>query len=353
MRHLQAGLVDPLVPVEQEVEVERPRAAGRACPRVRPNSRLDPKQQLEELARRRAMSRARPRRSGTSAGRSPGRPDRSRAATTRRRPRRRGSLRGARLQRVVCRSRSPRLAAEPHVRAHALESIDARGDDAAAAFGGAGAGRGAFSLVEVAARQRPVPPADRRAAALRRASALLARARTRACAGFADAGLVRAGGAGAPARARGAQRADPLLASEWWLAPVGADEVVAPGPGVPGRGGRHRPRPSASGVRERAEHHRAEHAERRRHAGRLPRHRGRVRHRRAGKRHRDGRHLSAGRALRVRRRPLRQITPASSSRESTPPRASDASSSTSASASTRVRPLARGRVFSRRSAAAR
>ena len=55
---------------------------------------------------------------------------------------------------------------------------------------------------------------------------------TRSVAQLRDAGLVRLVEPErriVPAR----QRVDPLLTGEWWLGPVGATKVVAPGPGVP------------------------------------------------------------------------------------------------------------------------
>lgn len=46
MRHLQAGLADMDISIQEEVEVERAGAAGRAVPRPSELG-LDPKQQLE------------------------------------------------------------------------------------------------------------------------------------------------------------------------------------------------------------------------------------------------------------------------------------------------------------------
>src|SRR5207249_3547333 len=50
MRHLQTRLVDALGPVEEQVEVERSRSAGRPCSGP-PELGLDRQQQLEERAR--------------------------------------------------------------------------------------------------------------------------------------------------------------------------------------------------------------------------------------------------------------------------------------------------------------
>ena len=47
MRHLEARLVDPLVAVEQEVEVDRARAEARAVARAA-EPPLDPEQPVEE-----------------------------------------------------------------------------------------------------------------------------------------------------------------------------------------------------------------------------------------------------------------------------------------------------------------
>ena len=51
MRHLEARLVDSFVPVEQKVEVERPRAAGRAGPGATEPG-LDRKQGVEQRTSR-------------------------------------------------------------------------------------------------------------------------------------------------------------------------------------------------------------------------------------------------------------------------------------------------------------
>ena len=51
MRHLEARLVDALVPVEKQVEVERPRAARGPCPDA-PELAFDREQHVEEAARR-------------------------------------------------------------------------------------------------------------------------------------------------------------------------------------------------------------------------------------------------------------------------------------------------------------
>src|SRR5437016_5848253 len=51
MRDAKARLVDPLVPVQQEVEVERPRAAGKPLAAA-PELALDAQEQLQERARR-------------------------------------------------------------------------------------------------------------------------------------------------------------------------------------------------------------------------------------------------------------------------------------------------------------
>jgi hypothetical protein len=51
MRHLEAGLVHALVPVEEQVQVERAGAAGRPCPDAAELG-FDREQHVEQAARR-------------------------------------------------------------------------------------------------------------------------------------------------------------------------------------------------------------------------------------------------------------------------------------------------------------
>jgi hypothetical protein len=56
MRNLQTRLVDLLLPVEQEVEVERPRALGRDTGTVSPEGPLQLEQCIQEAPGREAVS---------------------------------------------------------------------------------------------------------------------------------------------------------------------------------------------------------------------------------------------------------------------------------------------------------
>ena len=99
-------------------------------------------------------------------------------------------------------------------------------------FSGAPAWSGTFSLVEV----RPgTDPFLRLTGAQELSPSIgLWRVPTRSVSQLREAGLVRLAEPErriVPAR----QQVDPLLASEWWLGPVGAKRVVAPGPGVRSR----------------------------------------------------------------------------------------------------------------------
>ena len=89
---------------------------------------------------------------------------------------------------------------------------------------------GTFSLVEA---QRTANPFLRLTGARELSPAIgLWRVRTSEVQQLSRAGLVRLA---EPERrlVPAAEKVDPLLGDEWWLAPVGAPQVVATGPGVP------------------------------------------------------------------------------------------------------------------------
>jgi subtilisin family serine protease len=89
---------------------------------------------------------------------------------------------------------------------------------------------GTFSLVEA---QRPANPFLRLTGARELSPVIgLWRVRTSEVRQLRRAGLVRLA---EPERrlVPAAKTVDPLLGDEWWLAPIGATQVVAPGPGVP------------------------------------------------------------------------------------------------------------------------
>ena len=174
MRDPEPRLVDLCVSVEQEVEIERPRALGRHGRPVAAEAGLDGEEQVQELPRRQRRSRGPRPRSGSAADRDSRRAP-YRRAWRRRRPRpRRAAASSASAARIVD-SRSPRLEPSPTY---------ARGTRA--------------SLATLRAGSRGSPPPRR----LRARSVPL-----------------RRGDARPPCRGA----ADPLEPQEWWLSKIGAD----------------------------------------------------------------------------------------------------------------------------------
>ena len=134
MGHAQAGLVRDLVAVEEQVEVDRPRAPAGAVPDAAEGA-LDPQERPRAACAARASSRARRRRSGTGAG---PRPDRVGLAELRHGDdldpvlRREARPRGAGLSRGPRFAPSPtyaRAIAQARMRTTTTAAVDGRVED--------------------------------------------------------------------------------------------------------------------------------------------------------------------------------------------------------------------------------
>ena len=271
MRDPEPRLVDLRVPVEQEVEIERPRPLGRDGRPVAAEAALDGEEQVEERARRQARSRGRRPRSGSGAD-PDSRPAPYRSAWRRRRP------------------RLPSAARELRDRSADASPRGRRGWSRARRTPGSRA-RAVATLARVVGR---------RLLAVCAARALPRRHRDRR----------------SPATAR-PTRSQP---QEWWLAHIGADRCAPPGRRRADHDRRQRHRPDAPGVRGPPEHDVPERPDDVRARG-VPRHDGRVDRGRARERRRHRRRLPDRGAPGLRREPdPRGISDARGDRPASTPR---------------------------------